>query len=88
MNVVYRKSFARDLKSIRGQGLLDRIQGVIQEVEAAPRLQTISNLEKISGTTNFFRIRVGEYRIGIAVEGETVEFVRCLPRREIYRFFP
>jgi hypothetical protein len=26
--------------------------------------------------------------IGLAVEGEVVEFVRCLHRREIYRYFP
>ena len=88
MNAVFRKSFSRDLKSIHDQGLLDRIRSVIEEVEGAPRLQAINNLEKISGTASYFRIGVGEYRIGIAVEGDTVAFVRCLPRREIYRFFP
>jgi hypothetical protein len=24
----------------------------------------------------------------LAAEGDTVEFVRCLPRRDLYRFFP
>jgi len=86
--VVFRKSLARDLKSIHDQGLLDRIRSVIEEAEGAPRLQEINNLEKISGTASYFRIRVGEYRIEIALEGDTIEFVRCLPRREIYRYFP
>ncbi len=40
----------------------------------------------MSGTANFYRIRVGEYRIGIVVEGDRVDFVRCLPRRDLYRF--
>jgi mRNA interferase RelE/StbE len=31
---------------------------------------------------------VGDYRIGISVEGDEVEFVRCLHRRDIYRYFP
>ena len=42
----------------------------------------------MSGTTNFYRIRIGDYRIGVAVEGDTVEFVRCLARRDLYRYFP
>jgi len=32
--------------------------------------------------------RIGEYRIGVALEGSEVEFVRCLNRRDLYRYFP
>jgi mRNA interferase RelE/StbE len=42
----------------------------------------------MSGTGNFYRIRVGDYRLGAVVEGDQVEFVRCLSRRDLYRFFP
>ena len=31
---------------------------------------------------------VGSYRVGIAVEDGSVEFIRCLHRKDIYRFFP
>jgi len=48
----------------------------------------VSNLTKLSGSSGFYRIRVGDYRIGIAVEEDEVEFVRCLHRRDIYRYFP
>lgn len=51
-------------------------------------MQEIANLKKMVGTANFYRIRIGDYRIGIVVEEETVEFVRCLPRRDLYRHFP
>jgi mRNA-degrading endonuclease RelE of RelBE toxin-antitoxin system len=40
------------------------------------------------GSPGFFRIRIGEYRLGMLVEGEAVEIVRFLHRREIYRYFP
>jgi mRNA interferase RelE/StbE len=78
----------RDLKRIKDRHLLDRVRRVIKEVEAADDLQEVGNLKKMTGTSNFYRIRLGEYRIGIAVVGGTVEFVRCLPRRDLYRFFP
>ena len=88
MKTVFRKSFARDLKRIKDQDLLKRVEQVIAEVEAAAHLQEIGNLKKMGGTTNFYRIRIGEYRIGVAVEEDTVDFVRCLARRDLYRFIP
>jgi len=88
VKTVFRKSFERDLKKIRDRSVLNRIKQVIEKVEAAGSLQEINGLKKMSGTSNFYRIRIGSYRIGIAVEGSEVEFVRCLNRREIYQYFP
>lgn len=88
MKTAFRKSFARDLKKIKDGGVLDRVRQAIEEVDAATTLQGIGNLKKMSGTTNFYRIRIGDYRIGIAVQGDAVEFVRCLSRRDLYRYFP
>ncbi len=64
---------------MKDQLVLERVRQVIEEVDAASDLQELSN---------FYRIRVGEYRIGTIVEKEVVEFVRCLPRRDLYRHFP
>ncbi len=88
MNTAFRKSFARDLKGIKNRDIRDHIRQVIEQVEAAATLQDIGDLKKLSGTGKFFRIRVGEHRIGLVVEKDSVEFVRCLPRRDLYRFFP
>ncbi len=88
MKTAFRKSFARDLKKIKDQDLLDRIQQTIEEVEAANDLSSLSSVKKMAGATDYFRIRVGDYRIGIFLDGDTVEFVRCLPRKDLYRYFP
>jgi mRNA interferase RelE/StbE len=68
--------------------LLRRIRAAVDQVEAAETLDDLPNLTKLSGASGFYRLRVGEYRIGIAVEEDEVEFVRCLHRRDIYRYFP
>ena len=88
MRVEYRASFAKDLRSVRDKGLSKQIMETIELVEHAHRLEEIANLKKLKGKGNYFRIRMGEYRIGIAVESDTVTFVRCLNRKEIYRYFP
>lgn len=88
MNVIFRKSFVRDLKRIEDQTVLARVAEAIEQLEAAANLQEISNLKKMSGTENYYRLRIGNYRIGVTVEKDLVEFVRCLHRRDLYRFFP
>lgn len=88
MNVFFRRSFERDLKKIREQHILSQVRTAILNVEAASNILDIAQLEKMSGTSSYYRIRIGDYRIGVAIDGEDVEFVRCLHRREIYRYFP
>jgi mRNA interferase RelE/StbE len=88
MRVEYLKSFVRDLKRIKDDTLIARIDQAINEVLAAPDLSAVSKLKKMEGTAEFYRIRVGSHRIGIAVFGDLVKFVRCPPRGDIYREFP
>ena len=61
---------------------------VIEQIEAADALSGVPNVTKIGGSENPYRIRVGDYRIGVSVIEEEAEFVRCPHRRDIYRYFP
>ncbi len=88
MNVRYEKSFARDLKNIREKALLKRVKNVIDEVKNADNIQKISNLKKLKGYETFYRIKFGDYRVGIEITDDEIIFTRFLHRREIYRFFP
>ena len=36
----------------------------------------------------YYRARIGDHRLGIALEGDVVVLVRFLHRRDIYRLFP
>ena len=88
MTATFRASCLRDVQKIRDPILLARIRAAIETVEAADDLRNVSDLKKLSGSSGFYRVRVGDYRIGVAIEDETVEFVRVLHRRDIYRAFP
>ncbi|MGH9427846.1 MAG: type II toxin-antitoxin system RelE family toxin [Terriglobia bacterium] len=88
MNVQFRASFAKDLRNLKNKELLNRIKQTIEHVEKVQSPQDIINLKKLKGGSNHYRIRVGEYRIGIIIEDEIATFVRCLNRKEIYRYFP
>jgi mRNA interferase RelE/StbE len=88
LNVQFRSSFLKDVKVLTDKPLKERIKDAIAQVENARTLQDIGNLKKLRGGKNYYRIRIGHYRIGIIVEGQTVSFIRCLHRREIYRYLP
>lgn len=88
MNVQFRASFAKDLRNIDDKDLLKRIKKTIEQIEQAQDQEDISNLKKMKGSGNYFRIRVGEYRIGIVIENKVLTLVRCLNRKDIYRYFP
>lgn len=88
MKTTFRQSFTRDLKKIKDRALLDKIKEVIECAEAAQDLNQIEDLVKLSGPSGYYRMRMGDYRLGLALHGDELEFVRCLHRRDIYRYFP
>lgn len=88
MNTAFRESFDADLSAIRDASLLRRIKKVIEQVEVARTFQQIPNLKRLEASGKYYRIRVGDYRLGFVFEQGSVTFVRCLNRKEIYRNFP
>lgn len=88
MKVAFRESFARDLKNVKDERLLKKVRGLILAAENATSLAALPGVKKLKGGANFYRMKVGDHRIGLALESGTVVFVRCLNRKEIYRHFP
>lgn len=88
MKTIFRRSFERDLTKIRDRNLLERIRQSIETVESADDLSEVRSVRRMKGAANCYRIRIGDYRIGLEVGASTAEFVRVLHRRDVYRFFP
>jgi mRNA interferase RelE/StbE len=84
----FKSSFVKDLRSVKVKSVLLRVKEIMEKVERADRLEDIPNLKKLVGSGAYYRIRIGDYRIGLAVEVDTVIFVRILHRKDIYRYFP
>ena len=88
MIVEFRQSFIRDLKRIRDRQLVDRIKEAIEQLEQADSLTNMVSVKPIQGHEHYFRIRVGDYRLGLFLEDDTAALVRFLHRKDIYRYFP
>ncbi len=88
MKTIFKNSFYKGIKRIDSSAIKKEIAAVICEVESASGPRSIPDLKKITGYDRCFRIKVKDYRIGIKIIGDTVYFVACEHRKDIYRIFP
>jgi len=88
VRVDFKKSFRRDLKKVKDKIVLQHVKEAIEQVEEAPNLNMITTLKQLKGEGEYFRIRIGDYRIGLKLENDMFIFIRFLHRKDIYRYFP
>jgi mRNA interferase RelE/StbE len=86
LKIEFRQSFIRDLKRIKDDSLKTKIKTTIEKIEHADNLQDLMEIKKLHGKNQYYRIRIGDYRIGLIIDHDTVVFVRLLHRKEIYRY--
>ncbi len=88
MELEFRESFLKDINHIKESSVKKKIVAVISEAKAAPSLSAVRNVKKMEGSDDYYRVRIGDYRIGLKLQGKTLIFFRCLNRKDIYRYFP
>jgi mRNA interferase RelE/StbE len=85
----YKKTFLKDLANLP---LVYRKRIEKLAFEGIPELDNIfgvPDLKKMRGHRDYYRIRVGNYRIGCKVEAENrIIFYRVKSRDAIYKVFP
>ena len=85
MKVEFSSSFTRDLRRIRDRSIRERVDKVIEQIEKVDNFTKTSTIKKLRGHENRYRVRVGNYRLIFQFNEDTVTFLRCLPRQDIYR---
>jgi len=88
MNIRFDGTFEKDLRKIKSKPLDKKVALLIRELIAAETPTEIRNIKLLKGSDVYYRIRLGDYRVGLILTGKTFILVRILHRKEIYRFFP
>ena len=89
MRVRYKPSFRRDIRRIRNADLHRRIQRKITEIEAAATINEVPGIGRLrSERGNHYRVRIGEYRLGLIVERDSATLLSFSHRSDFYRRFP
>ena len=86
---VYARTFLKDYERLP-QSVRQRVKRIVfgEQVLRDPLLG--GKTVKLQGYEDYYRIRVGDYRIGLRLDYDhrLVEFRRILHRSRIYRSFP
>ncbi|SMP72063.1 mRNA interferase RelE/StbE [Desulfonatronum zhilinae] len=89
MKIKYAKSFLKDIEKLAGQqNVSENVLNIISILKEAQSLVEVANVKAIQGYASYYRIRIGNHRIGLKKTEEEIELIRCLHRKDIYRMFP
>jgi|WetSurMetagenome_2_1015567.scaffolds.fasta_scaffold395207_3 mRNA interferase RelE/StbE len=89
MIIEFDKSFDRSLDRIKNKTIFSRIEKIIVEFEKSKTLTDLPNIKKLTGFKNYYRLRIGEYRLGFEkIDENTLRFILIAHRKDIYKLFP
>jgi mRNA-degrading endonuclease RelE of RelBE toxin-antitoxin system len=86
--VLFSKLFSKDLQKITDASLKKELIQVIVDFENAENLNGFSNIKKMRGFSEAYRLRIGKYRLGFYYDGEVLSLGRFAKRDDIYKLFP
>ncbi len=89
MKILYTKKFSKDLDQIsKDLKLKKTLLQLIHEIKQINALIDLESARKIKGYDGYYRIRIGDYRLGVKNTSDGLELLRFLHRKNIYRRFP
>jgi mRNA interferase RelE/StbE len=89
MIVEFDKSFEKSLEKIKNKAVYAKIEQIIIVCESSVSIDKIPNVRKLSGFSNYYRLRLGDYRIGFEIlDTNVIRFIIVAHRKDIYKLFP
>jgi mRNA interferase RelE/StbE len=83
------KSFQKDISKVSDAKVRRSVAETIEHIQESANLSSITNLKKLAGYKDFYRLRLGNYRIGIRYTSDhELTLIRFLHRKDIYQKWP
>lgn len=88
MQIAFSNHFEGIIDNLNNKAVLKGLDRVIGQVVKATRTADIPNIKKMKGHKTTYRIRIGDYRVGLFIEGGVATFVELDHRKDIYNRWP
>jgi mRNA interferase RelE/StbE len=89
MVCLFKRAFLKDLAELPTiyRKKIERL--VFEEIPSLKDITGKLGIKKMQGYENYYRIRIGSYRIGCEIQaGSKIIFYRVKNRKDIYKVFP
>lgn len=89
MILQFDESFEKSIKKLKDQKIKARLIKLIEDFENVDSLADIQKIKKMQGFQTFYRVRLGDYRVGFELQQDnSILFILVAHRKEIYKYFP
>jgi len=89
MKLKFDQSFLKSLEKLTDETLKKKISVIILNTEKADSILNINQIKKLKGYKSYYRIKSGDYRLGIElIDNNTLVFITIMHRKDIYKKFP
>lgn len=89
MDLKIDKSFIKSLDKLKVSDIKLKLEKILTELENAKSLTQVKQIKKLQGYKDYYRIKSGDYRIGIRLlDKNTIVLITIAHRKEIYKVFP
>jgi len=88
MQLIFTKQFDKQTAAITSKELKIAVREAIINVENANRISDIKNISHLKSSKTAYRIRIGDYRMGLYIKKNVATFVIFANRKDIYKYFP
>ena len=89
MNLLFDESFEKSIKKLKDKRIKIRVIDLIETFQEAENITEVPNIKKMQGFQSFYRVRLGDYRVGFELlEDNIVYLILIAHRKDIYKYFP
>jgi mRNA interferase RelE/StbE len=89
MNISFDKSFYKSLDKLHDKSIAKSLEEILISLQKAKSLSDVRNIKKLRGFKNFYRIRIGDYRLGFELEkAQSIRMIVLAHRKDVYKKFP
>jgi mRNA interferase RelE/StbE len=86
--ITVQKLLEKDINKISDKKPASQVSIAIDEMETVNNLSDLRNTKKMVAKGNYYRMRIGNYRIGFKAETDGIILLRFMHRKDIYSYFP
>ena len=90
MVIVVEKKFSKQLKKCP-QHIQNHFSELYDKIESVNSFTEIPGLKKMTGYEEYYRIRIGSWRVGLKYKDGLVKIINLMtigPRSDVYKKFP
>ena len=89
MIVSFDRSFSKSLDKLKDRQIIGKLKELIMKMETVKSISDLPAVKPMKGHTGFFRVRLGDYRLGFEQTAhDEILLILIAHRKDIYKRFP